>query len=415
MSTETPLDLAALGEDFTRNPHPVYAALRERGPVHRVRTPEGPLAWLVVGHEAARAVLADDRHFSKRWDLASPEAGFNAVAPGPHMLTSDPPDHTRLRKLVAREFTARRVKALAPRVLELTDALLDTMLTRPGGRADLVADLALPLPISVICELLGVPDLERDRFCEWSDRVLGTAPPAVKAETARALTAYLEGLLDRRREEPGDDLLSALVRTADAADEAEDGDAHGDGGAHGDRLSSAELTGMAWLLLIAGYETTVGLIANGTLALLQHPEQLAALRSDPTLMDGAVEEMLRHQGPVEVSTYRFCVAPVEIGGTRIPGDGQLVLPVLADAGRDPDRFPAPDRFDIRRRTRGHLAFGHGIHFCLGAPLARMEAGIVLGRLLERAPRLALDADPATLDWRDGLLLRGLLRLPVRFG
>jgi cytochrome P450 len=230
--------------------------------------------------------------------------------------------------------------------------------------------------------------------------VLGTAPPEEKLASAGSLSGYLTALLERRRAEPGDDLLSALIRTSD-----EDGD----------RLSPEELLGMAWLLLIAGYETTVGLIANGTLALLRHPGQLAALRADPSLLEGAVEEMLRYDGPVEVTTYRFTTSPMEIGGTVVPGGGQLVLPVLADADRDPARFPGGESFDIRREPRGHLAFGHGIHHCLGAPLARMEARIAFGRLLERAPKLELDARAAELEWRDGLLLRGVKSLPVRFG
>ncbi|MBO8195927.1 cytochrome P450 [Streptomyces oryzae] len=393
------LDLAALGDDFVRDPYPVYAALRRRGPVHHVRTPEGALAWLVVGHEAARAALTDER-LSKRWANASPDADGLTVAPGTHMLVSDPPDHTRLRKLVSKEFTPRRIAALEPRIKELTSGLLDAMLASPDGRADLVASLAFPLPIAVICELLGVPDLERERFAAWSDHVLSAAPDEERQDSAQALAGYLTQLLERQRAQPGDDLLSVLIRTSD-----EDGD----------RLSTDELLGMAWLLLIAGYETTVGLIANGTLALLRHPDQLAALRADPALLPGAVEEMLRYDGPVEVSTFRFTLEPVEIGGTLIPGDGQLVLPVLGDADRDSKRFPDGDRFDIRREARGHLAFGHGIHFCLGAPLARLEARIAFELLLDRTASLELDAHPAALEWREGTVLRGVKSLPVRFG
>ncbi|CAM3680414.1 cytochrome P450 [Streptomyces albus] len=392
------IDLAALGEDFVRNPYPVYAALRARGPVHRVRIPEGALGWLVVGHEAARATLNDSR-LSKNWANASPDAAAVSVSAGYHMLISDPPDHTRLRKLVAREFTARRIAALEPRIRELTGELLDTMLAAPDGRGDLVASLAFPLPIAVICELLGVPYLERDRFKELSDHVLGAAPEAERKESAAKLGAYLMTLLDELRARPGDDLLSALIRTSD-----EDGD----------RLSTSELHGMAWLLLIAGYETTVGLISNGTLALLNHPDQLAALRADPGLLPSAVEEMLRYDGPVETSTYRFTTEPMTIGDTVIPGDGQLVIPALADADHDPARFPDAERFDIRRDSRGHLAFGHGLHFCLGAPLARLEARVAVGMLLERTSSLELDTDPAALEWREGLLLRGVRRLPVRW-
>lgn len=395
------VDLSAMGERFSRDPYPVYAALRARGPVHRVRTPEGTFAWLVVGHDAARQTLTDTR-LSKEWANASPSSGARVISAGPHMLIADPPDHTRLRKLIAKEFTHRRVAALEPRVREITDGLLDTMLARPGGRADLIESLAFPLPIAVISELLGVPFLDRERFRAWTDNLLGIATADDKQLSVRALTEYLIELIGRRREEPGDDLLSALIRTSDSDEE-------------GDRLSRDELLGTAWLLLIAGYETTVGLISNGVLALLLHPEQLAALRADSALLEGAVEEALRYDGPVEVSTSRFTTCPVEIGGTVIPGGGQLVLSVLADADRDRARFEDPDRFDIRRGPRGHLAFGHGIHFCLGAPLARLEGRVAFERLLERAPGLELDAAPGALRWRAGLLIRGVTSLPVRFG
>ncbi|OEU99736.1 cytochrome [Streptomyces qinglanensis] len=397
--TDGIVDLAVLGDDFVRDPYPVYAALRRRGTVHHVRTPEGALGWLVVGHDAARAALNDPR-LSKDRANASPEAGTLSISPGTHMLISDPPDHTRLRKLVSRQFTPRRIAALEPRIRELTAGLLDRMLAHPDGRADLVDSLAFPLPIAVICELLGVPDLERERFSAWSDHVLSAAPEEEKRGSAEALGGYLAELLERQRARPGEDLLSLLIRTSD-----EDGD----------RLSTGELHGMAWLLLVAGYETTVGLIANGALALLCHPDQLAELRADPALLDGAVEEMLRYDGPVETSTYRFTREPLEIDGTLIPGDGRLVLPVLADADRDPARFPEGDRFDIHRESGGHLAFGHGIHFCLGAPLARLEARIAFRMLLERTERLELDASPAALEWRQGTVLRGVKSVPVRFG
>jgi len=392
------VDLARMGGDFARDPYPVYAELRRRGPVHRVRTPEGAEVWLVLGHEEARAVLADPR-LSKSWKNASPTLGVEPLATGVSMLSSDPPDHTRLRKLVAREFTARRVEGLEPRVREIADGLLDEMLALPDRRTDLVDAYAFPLPITVICELLGVPFLDRDAFRAWSGTVVGSAPAQEKAAAKAAVTDYLAGLLEEKRKQPGEDLLSALLHTAD-----EDGD----------RLSADELLGMAWLLLIAGHETTVNLIANGTLALLTHPDQLALLRSDPSLTGGAVEEMLRYDGPVETATYRFTTEPVEIGGTVIPGGGEVVLAAMADGDRDPDRFPEPDRFDIRRETRGHLAFGHGIHYCLGAPLARLEGRVAIRALLDRCPDLALDVHPAAVTWRQGLLIRGPHRLPVRF-
>ncbi|MFF6959922.1 cytochrome P450 [Streptomyces sp. NPDC008317] len=399
MTTDAVVDLGALGEEFRRDPYPVYAELRARGPVHRVVIPEGHEAWLVVGYEAGRALLNDAR-LSKVWSNAAPELGVRTVASGLSMLSTDPPVHSRLRKLVAREFTPRRVDAMAPRVQALADGMLDAMAKEPSRRGDLVESLAFPLPISVICDLLGVPFMDREQFRTWSNIALSTSSARARADAADAMNDFLVRLVADKRERPGDDLMSALIHTAD-----EDGD----------RLNAEELLGMAWVLLVAGHETTVNLISNGVLALLTHPEQLAALRADPEgLMEGAVEEILRYDGPVETPTYRFSTAPVEVGGTVIPGDGRLVLVALADADRDPARFPDPDRFDIRRDARGHIAFGHGIHYCLGAPLARLEARIALRGLLDRFPALALDADPAGLQWRGGLLIRGPERLPVRW-
>ncbi|MFE2399606.1 cytochrome P450, partial [Streptomyces sp. NPDC059425] len=349
MTTEPLTDLAALGERFTRDPYPVYAALREEGPVHRVRIPEGTDAWLVVGYELGRDLLADQR-LSKRWSRASPALGIGKVSAGTSMLSSDAPDHTRLRKLVAREFTARRMERLAPRVQEMTDGLLDAMLAAPDRTADLVEALSFPLPMAVICELLGVPFLDREKFRTWSGQAVSSVDPAVRASSAEAMTGYITGLLADKRAEPGEDLLSALIHTAD-----EDGD----------RLSGDELIGMVWLLLVAGHETTVNLITNGVHSLLAHPDQLAALRADFSLIDNAVEEILRFEGPVETPTYRFTTEPVEVGGVVIPGGGELVLVAMSDANRDPARFPDASRFDITRDARGHIAFGHGIHYCLG--------------------------------------------------
>ncbi|EYT82342.1 cytochrome P450 [Streptomyces sp. Tu 6176] len=392
------VDLAALGESFTRDPYPVYARLRERGPVHRIRMPEGGAeAWLVVGYEAGRAALADPR-LSKNWANASPALPLRSASSGPHMLGMDPPDHTRLRRLVAREFTPRRVAGLAPRIQRTTDGLLDAMLAAPGGRVDLVEALSFPLPITVICDLLGVPDLDREAFRAWSNDAIGATALDRRRAATEAMARYIEELVDGKRRRPGDDLMSALIHGEDDS---------------GDVLAHEELVGMAWLLLVAGHETTVNLLSNGVLALLTHPGQLAALRADPTRLDAAIEEMLRYDGPVETPTYRFTTGPVTIGGTEIPGGGELVLVALADADRDPRRFPEPDRFDISRDARGHVAFGHGIHHCLGAPLARLEARIAFRALLDRCPGLALDIHPAAVTWREGLLIRGPRSLPVR--
>ncbi|MFD8325476.1 cytochrome P450 family protein [Streptomyces lydicus] len=392
------VDLGAYGEDFTANPYKYYAKLRAQGPVHRVRVPNGPDVWLVVGHEAVRGALTDPR-LSKNW-RASGQLGpaGEESALFTNMLDADPPHHTRLRKLVAKEFTARRMEALRPRVQQITDELLDAMLAAPDGRADLVEALAFPLPMTVICELIGVPAMDREAFRGWSNELVApTGEEAAYAATV-AMSDYLVGLIEARRKDPGEGLLSDLIRTSD-----EDGD----------QLSREELVGTAFLLLVAGHETTVSLLSNGVRALLQHPAQLAALRADFSLLDNAVEEMLRYDGPVETATWRFSSEPVEIGGTLIPA-GETILVALASASRDPERYSAADDFDITRDARGHAAFGHGIHFCLGAPLARLEARVALRSLLERCPDLALDVDPGALTWRTGMLIRGTEQLPVRW-
>ncbi|MFJ1647245.1 cytochrome P450 [Streptomyces sp. NPDC088258] len=393
------IELADYGPDFNINPHPYYAKLRETGPVHEVISPDGMPFWLVVGYEEGREALADPR-LSKALETMGYESSDEAIM-GPHVLTLDPPDHTRLRKLVAPEFTARRVERMLPRIQRITDELLDAM--GPSGHGDLVDALAFPLPIIVICELLGIPHADRDTFRAWTNEIVApTTPDGARVNTIE-LCGYLDELIeDKRASGPSDDLLSSLLRT-----EAEDGD----------RLSAAELRAWAYVLLIAGHETTVNLIANAVRCLLAHPDQLAALRSDFGLIDGVIEETLRFEGPVETSTVRFTREPVSYGGTEIPAL-RTVLVSLASADRDPARFPDPDTFDIRRSTSGrgpgHLAFGHGIHFCVGAPLARLEARIALRTLLERCPDLALDPSAGAWDWLPGLLIRGVRTLPVRW-
>ncbi|MGX1880620.1 cytochrome P450 family protein [Streptomyces sp. NPDC055287] len=398
----TVVDLRGHAEEFAADPYPYYAKLRAAGPAHLVRTDDVERMWLIVGHDEARRALADPR-LSKDWRTSGLyEASANPI--NTNMLETDPPHHTRLRKLVAREFTTRRIEALRPQVQRVTDELLEVMTSGSGRTADLVEALAFPLPMTVICELLGVPDLDRASFRGWSNEIV--APTGAEAEGAavQAMGAYLAELVeDKRSSVPGDDLLSALIRT-----QAEDGD----------RLAADELIGMAFLLLIAGHETTVNLISNGIRALLAHPDQMAALRGDFGLIDSAVEEMLRYDGPVENATFRFTREPYEVGDLVIPA-GEPVLVSLAAGDRDAARFPDPDRFDITRtavtgKGPGHLAFGHGLHFCLGAPLARLEGRIAVRSLLERCPDLTLDPDGGPLEWLPGLLMRGVRRLEVRW-
>ena len=328
----TVIDLGEYGDGFRRDPHTVYARLRERGPVHRVRLPRPDghhETWLVVGYEEARAALADPRLSKDATRLGVTFADEELI--GKHLLIADPPQHTRLRALVSRAFTMRRVERLRPRIQKITDDLLDVML--PHGRADLVESLAYPLPITVICELLGVPELDRAQFRKISTEAVAPTSSQSEYEAFERLADYLTELIeDKRCAGPTDDLLSDLIRTT-----AEDGD----------RLSPGELRGMAFLLLVAGHETTVNLVTNAVHALLTHPDELAALRCDMTLLDGAVEEALRYEGPVENATFRFAAEPLEIAGAGIAAGEQVMIGLTA-ADRDGGRFPERDSFDIRR-------------------------------------------------------------------
>ena len=389
---------------FVADPFPFYRELCERGPVRRVATARGVEAWLIARYEDGVAALSDVRFSSDLRDATDtrlldqlPSAERESFLRS--MIRVGPPDHTRLRRLVSKAFTVRRIAALRPRVQEITDGLLDAVI--PAGRADLVADLALPLPVTVISELLGVPYEDREGFQEWTDIMLAQHPDRPDKEAMdgawRNMWAYLEDLLAAKRGRPGDDLLVALIAARD-----ED-----------QSLDEDELVAMAFLLLVAGYITTVNLIGGGVAALLAHPQQLKLLRDDPGLLPGAVEELLRYDGPVNPGVIRFPTEDVEIGGVNIPR-GATVLIATAVADRDPARFPDPDRLDVTRTENAHLAFGHGIHYCLGAPLARLEGEIAIGTVLRRLPNLALAVPHEDLEWQVASL-RGPKRLPVAFG
>lgn len=385
-------------DEFVQNPYAVYERLRAEGPVSKVAMPGGQPVWVVTRYADARAALADPR-LIKDWrtlfpgSAAGPDDGFAALEV--HMLSTDPPDHDRLRRLVTKAFTARRIEQLRPRVTQITASLLDAM--PAGGEVDLLAAFAFPLPITVICELLGIPDSDRDDFRAWTRAILSPGDtPDSPGPAAMAMTAYFTALVADKRAHPTDDLLSALIAAHDA----------------GDRLSERELLGMMFLLLVAGHETTVNLIGSGTLALLLSPGEMARLRADRSLLPGAVEELLRYTSPVNHATFRFTAEPVEIGGTLIPAR-EPVLVAIGSANRDPGRYPAPDRVDLGRDAGGSLAFGHGIHYCLGAPLARMEGEIAFGGLLSRFPGLILAVPPESLRWRPSTLIHGLETLPVR--
>ncbi|WP_427920544.1 cytochrome P450 family protein [Streptomyces sp. cg40] len=416
--------------EFATNPYPAYAWLREHAPVHRTRLPSGVEAWLVTRYADAKQALADPR-LSKNpahHDEPAHAKGKTGI-PGErkaelmtHLLNIDPPDHTRLRRLVSKAFTPRRVAEFAPRVQELTDQLIDRFAA--SGSADLIHDFAFPLPIYAICDLLGVPREDQDDFRDWAGMMIrhGGGPRGGVARSVKKMRGYLADLIHRKREAlpeapashpgetfpgtsapaPTEDLISALIRASD----------------QGEHLTENEAAAMAFILLFAGFETTVNLIGNGTYALLTHPEQRARLEKslaagEHGLLETGVEELLRYDGPVELATWRFATRPLTLGGQDIAA-GDPVLVVLAAADRDPERFADPDVLDLGRRDNQHLGYGHGIHYCLGAPLARLEGQTALATLLTRLPDLQLAADPADLRWRGGLIMRGLRTLPVEF-
>lgn len=384
---------------FVADPYPTYHRLRAEDPVHH-----SPLGfWILTRYDDVAMALRDPR-LAKEAIAAFIAARFGRAVPalGLSMLDRDPPDHTRLRSLVSKAFTPRVVEGLRPHIQEIVDGLLDRV--QDAGAMDLIEQFAYPLPVIVICELLGVPVEDHERFKGWSldiarglDSILlppDSEVPRRSIASRHALADYFRELIARRRAAPRDDMLSALI----AAEEA------------GDRLSEEELLATCILLLIAGHETTVNLIGNGTLALLRHPDQLRKLRENPGLIGSAVEELLRYDGPVQ-RTARIPSEDIVIDGHTI-GKGEMVMPFIGAADRDPAQFREPDRLDITRTDNRHLAFGWGIHFCLGAPLARVEGQIAINTLVQRLPKLALAAD--TPQFRQSLTLRGLSSLPVRF-
>ncbi|HET8575690.1 MAG TPA: cytochrome P450 [Methylomirabilota bacterium] len=385
--------------DFNADPYPFYQRLREVDPVH-----QSPLGfWVLTRYDDCVMVLRDPRFGRAGFEAMLESVYGGAAEPGrlpTSMLFRDPPDHTRLRGLVSRAFTPRVIEGLRPRIQQIVDGLLDRI--QEAGRMEVIADLAYPLPVTVISEMLGVPEDDRERIKQWSADIarsldaigLPTDQEIVERGRTgrRAIGDYFRSLIPDRKKRPRGDLLSLLI-------EAEE---------QGDKLSEGELLATCVLLYIAGHETTVNLIGNGLLALLRHPAELKRLRDDPALTQSAVEELLRYDGPVQ-RTARITNADVEIGGHKI-AHRSMVVTVIGAANRDPAHFPDPDRLDISRPDNRHIAFGFGIHFCLGAPLARLEGQIALGTLVRRLPRLTLATD--RLEWRESQVLRGLKSLPV---
>ena len=393
---------------FRTETYATFARMREHDPVLRQPGLDGETPiWFVTRYEDAEAILLDDERFVRDPRLAlTPDelAAFDVGFPesmafiDSNMLNRDGEDHRRLRRLVSKAFTPRMIERLRPRIQEIADELIDPVAA--DGELELVSAFAFPLPITVIAELLGVPPADRDRFREWSNAMVSPALAAGELERFGFLmaqfVAYLHELFEKRRHEPGEDLVSALVAVEDG----------------GDTLSEEELSSMVALLIVAGHETTVSLIGNATLALLTHPEQRALLERDPSLLPRAVEELIRFDGPVERTLNRWAAVDVELRGQTIRR-GESVIVLLGGADRDPERFAAPDALDLAaERDARHLGFGRGSHFCLGAPLARLEAEIALGTLLRRLPGLRLAVPEQELRWRPVPLFRSLVALPV---
>ena len=401
MADETPL--VSFDEDsYYQDPAGFFAWLRESRPVAPVRMRGYQRIWIITRYADVRAALTDPRLVNKPPGWRGGGQSFPGAVEEVHaLLNIDPPDHARLRRLLQKAFTPGRAGQLRPRAKEIAASLLDEMAAR-GDVVDLLDGYARPFPITVICELLGIP--VADRGWIWAAVTDYGKGEEELQRVPRELGAYFTGLIAAKRAQPGDDLLSALVVAHD--------NASGPDAGHADTLTSTELLSAAYHLVMAGFDTTVNLIASGTLALLTHPGQMTRLRQDPALLPAAVEELLRFTNPVNHVTARFTTEDLPIGDVVIPA-GEWVLIATSSANRDPAQFPGPDRLDLGRDTSGHVAFGHGIHHCLGAPLARMEAEVALSALLARFPRISLAVPPQELRWRPVSLMNGLESLPVR--
>ena len=389
---------------FKANPFPFYAQLRAEAPVFPV-TLLKQRAWLVTRYDDVLNVLKDERFAKDRHNAMTPEqlkkspwvpSMFKPLERT--MLDLDSPDHTRLRALVHKAFTPRMIEQMRDQVQHLADQLLDVV--EPKGSMDLIADFALPLPLTMIGRILGVPAEDNQKFHHWSKTLIAAGTNRnffVLIPNIMAFMRYLKKLIRERRANPKDDLVTALVQAKDGSDQ----------------LSEDEILAMIFLLLVAGHETTVNLIGSGTLALLEHPDQLEILRSEPTLIKPAIEELLRFVCPLEMATERYAREDITIAGTTIPR-GELVMAVIGSANRDEKYFDNPDSLDIARGNNKHLAFGHGAHFCLGSPLARLEGQIAISTLIQRMPNLGLSVALDQLRWRGTFVLRGLEALPVSF-
>lgn len=390
-----PLADVVFGEEYFAEPYPLYDQLREAGPAHRVTAPDGSIVWLVTRYADVRRCLADQRLARHPRHNTDGYAGI----PLPEeirvtLATTDPPHHTRLRSLINAAFTRRRIESLRTRVNEVVDELLDRIAAQ-DHHADLVTSLAAPLPITIICDLLGIPEGERGTFRRYTDAIVGT-DRAASGQGCVDMIAFLKRMIALKREQPDDALITGLI-------EARDQD---------DRLTENEMVGMAFMILIGGYDTTLSMISSGALALLRDPERRAQLLAEPEVLNGAVEELLRFEPPVQNAIRRFATEDLEIGGVQIPAGAAVVLSI-GSAGRDPQQYGCPAQLDFKRADTTHVSFGYGPHFCPGAQLGRMEVGVAVSKLFERFPTLALAEDDG-LKYRPGFTFRELSSLPVTF-
>jgi cytochrome P450 len=407
MTTEMTQTLERVPDDFMQRPYEILERFRNAGPVHHVVFPHGADVWLVTRYDDVRALLQDPRvskdgrrmnemfarHTGTYVEDEKPDVGFDDEL-SQHMLNSDPPRHTRLRSLVSKAFTLRRMEAFRPRINQLVDEMLDAIADRDD--VDLVSEYAQPLPIVIICDVLGIPFSDREQFQEWAVQLVGAGhPPEVVEEASNKVIEYGRKVIAEKRVHPGDDMVSALVAGAEG----------------GDRLTDDELVAMIFLFTVAGHITSQHTLSNGILSLLTHPDQLARLRSDLTIMPQAIDELMRYDGGVGVATFRFTSEEMTVADTVIEENQILALSILS-AHRDDRRFPDANKLDLDRRPNGVLGFGHGPHFCIGQPLAKIQTDVALTQLLTRFPDLRMTADPSTFGWENSTLLRGLLKLPA---
>jgi cytochrome P450 len=408
MTAEAQETIERLPDDFMQRPYEILEKYREAGRLHHVIFPHGADVWLVTQYEDVRQLLSDPRvskdgrrmneMFARHSGIPveegeSANVGFDNELSW-HMLNSDPPRHTRLRSLVSKAFTLRRMDAFRPRIEEITGELLDTFAGRDD--IDLVSEYAAPLPIIVICDLLGIPFADRDSFRRWAVELVGAGQdPEVVENASKNVIEYARASIAEKKQHPGDDMISALLE-----------------GREDDRLTDDELVAMIFLFTVAGHITSQHTLSNGIFSLLTHPDQLAKLRSDMSIMPRAIDELMRYDGGVGVATFRFTREEVEVGDQVIPPDQILALSITS-AHRDDNKYPDANTLDLERRPLGVLGFGHGTHFCIGQPLAKIQTEVGLTELFNRYPHLRLTVDdPRVLRWENSTLLRGLITLPV---